>query len=73
MRLVSALRGFLTMSDYDDARDVATMDIVSRFSRGNVSVQNGQIFDERDMEVMSARGDHALAKLNRLARRSKRA
>ena len=71
MRIMSALRGWLTLSDYDAEREAATTDIVARFSRGNVSVQNGQILDDDDLRKLSIRGERSLAGLNRLARRQR--
>lgn len=55
-----------SLADYDAAKEQATVDVVARFSRGNVSVQNGQVLDEADLRKVSTEGDQALAKLDRL-------
>lgn len=66
---MSAIREFLdwiTLADYEQAKERNCVDIVARFSRGNVNVQDGQIIDEDDLRRMSARGDQALAHLGSL-------
>lgn len=73
MRVVSALKGWLNLADYNAEREEATTNIVARFSRGNVSVQNGQVMDEAGLKRLSECGDRDLAQLNRLARHSRKA
>jgi hypothetical protein len=66
---MSVLRTFLdwvTLADYEEAKERNCVDIVARFSRGNVNVQEGQIIDEADLRRLSARGDEAIAHLGSL-------
>lgn len=57
---------WLTMADYQVAKDKAALDVVKRYSRGNVSTQNGWLLDDEGLRALSAKGDRATAKLKRL-------
>ena len=59
--------GWLNLADYEAAKEKATKQIVARFARGNVAFQNGWVLDERAVVVLSARGDAAIAHLNKMA------
>lgn len=57
---------WLSLADYTDAKQRATEEIVARFSRGNVCVQNGSYLDSDKLSRLSERGDKAMARLRRL-------
>lgn len=63
MRALSNLIDWLTLADYDRAKEQATVDVVARYSRGNVNVQNGEMLDEKDIERLAMNADRALARL----------
>lgn len=52
---------------YDTAKKRETAKIVARYSRGNVSVQNGFILDEGALDNLRKRGDRAAKRLERKA------
>lgn len=52
---------------YESAKKRATLDVVSRYGRGNVSVQNGYILDKSQMKIQSKEADKALARMNKRA------
>jgi hypothetical protein len=56
---------WFTLADYEAEKTEATEQVVRRFTRGNVSVQNGWFLNERDLDELSNRGDKALARLNK--------
>jgi hypothetical protein len=66
MNAIKAFLNWLTLADYEQAKEMNCVNIVARFSRGNVNVQDGQIMDEKDLRLISARGDRALAHLGSL-------
>jgi hypothetical protein len=66
MGVIKALLGWASLADYDAAKERATLDVVSRFARGNTSVQSGQVLDEGDLRQISGDGDRALRSLDRL-------
>ena len=55
----------LTMSDYEEARDRATKQIVSRYSRGNVRAQGGKFIEELELRRMSKAADAAMERLKK--------
>ena len=63
-RLIS----WLTLSDYDEARNQATKRIVARYSRGNVTAQAGNLIEEADLRCMSERADASMVRLNKLVK-----
>jgi hypothetical protein len=66
MGLLQRILAWSSLEDYEAAKEQASIDVVARFSRGNVSVQNGQVMDDRELKVLSKRGDAAVASLDRL-------
>lgn len=51
---VHALRrlfDWLTLRDYEQADDAATVQVVKRYSRGNVNVQGGRFLSAAEMEA----------------------
>jgi len=57
---------WITLRDYDVAKDQATEAVVKRFSRGNTSVQNGWYMDQSKLDKLSAAGDKAVAYIQKL-------
>ncbi len=66
MGLLHKFLAWSSLEDYEVAKEQASIDVVARFSRGNVSVQNGQAMDDCELKALSERGDAALASLDRL-------
>ena len=64
-KLVRDIRGWMKLSDYEDAKKKATMDVVRRYARRNVLFQNGYVLDEEALRKLSAAGDRATARLER--------
>lgn len=65
----NALRRFynwLTLTDYENAKEEATLLVVKRLSRGNTSTQNGWFLDFAGLLKLSKAGDVALRKLKRI-------
>ena len=60
---VAKIVNWLTLRDYDAEVDAAHAAVVSRFARGNVTFQNGEIMDEAGLDLVRAAGDVALREL----------
>lgn len=60
------LYNWLTLHDYEMAKDESTDLIVKRLSRGNTSTQNGWYLDFIDLTKLSLAGDKAMRKLKRV-------
>ncbi len=56
---------WFSLADYEEASEQATQQIVKRYTRGNVSVQNGRYLNEKGLSDLSAQGDKAAARLSR--------
>lgn len=63
--LLRQLRSWLTMADYYEEMENATKQIATRYSRGNVSMQNGRYIDSDNLRELSLAGDRALARLKK--------
>ncbi|MDR3534145.1 MAG: hypothetical protein P4L90_26720 [Rhodopila sp.] len=59
------LLNWLHVRDYEDAKLRSATNIVSRYARGNVAVQNGWFLNRSDLDALSASGDRALASLKK--------
>lgn len=64
---LSRIRDWLTLADYELAKDRATRQVVGRYARGNISAQNGSYIDDRELAGLSALGDNASSKLKKSA------
>ena len=64
--LTSGVRGWLTLADYDNDKDEATLGVIKRFARRNILFQRGSILDDEALRKLSAAGDNAVAQLNKL-------
>jgi hypothetical protein len=51
---------WLTLHDYESAKDEGTDRIIKRYSRGNTSIQNGWYVTEDELKELSAKGDRAM-------------
>lgn len=67
--MLRRIRNWLSLADYEEAKDAATDQVITRFARGNVSIQNGSYLDDKKLEALSRRGDAALTKLSRLTKK----
>lgn len=64
---IGRLRAWLLFADYDAAKEAASLDTASRYSRGNIAVQNGRILDKRGLDKLSEDGDDAAEALKEKA------
>ncbi|MBF0166361.1 MAG: hypothetical protein HQL45_01920 [Alphaproteobacteria bacterium] len=67
VRAFQNVLAWLTLADYDSAKERATVDIVARLARRNVSFQNGSILNGAALRKLSEEGDAAMAHLRKLA------
>ncbi len=63
------LSAWFQIDDYSAAKEKATDEIIARYSRGNTLVQNGYYLDQRNLDSLSERGDHAMAQLDKIVHR----
>lgn len=68
--ILTPLFDWMTVRDYDKAKADALRRIVARFSRGNIKVQRGRYLDDRDFVSFVERGDAAMNRLERAAKRN---
>ncbi|HTT82743.1 MAG TPA: hypothetical protein VMF67_04635 [Rhizomicrobium sp.] len=61
--MLTKLRAWLSLADYDFASEHATEQIIKRYTRGNVSLQNGWYMNDEKLKSLSARGDKAADRL----------
>lgn len=64
------LRDWLTLRDYEAAKGKAEQQIIARFSRGNVSIQNGWFIDKDRLAQLSCDAEKAVVSLRKLVARS---
>lgn len=57
---------WVTLADYEQAKERATDEIIARYARGNVALQNGWYMDEAKLEKLSRDADRALARARQL-------
>ena len=60
------LYNWLTLADYDSAKERATLDVIKRHARGNVAFQSGDVMDSAALHELSVAGDKATASLKKL-------
>ncbi len=60
---IRRMYAWLTLADYDEASEAATELVIKRYTRGNVSLQNGWYLNERDLTKLSEQGDKAAARI----------
>lgn len=58
--MMKNLLDWLSLADYEKAKNDATNELVSRFCRRNVSIQNGWHIDSDDLKELSKEGDRAM-------------
>lgn len=56
---------WITLRDYEEAKEGAKRRAVSRFSRGNILIQNRRYLNEADAAKVVLRGDRDMAQLER--------
>lgn len=64
--MFARLRDWLALADYDAAKRNATDELIARFSRRNVSIQNGWHLDDDALRSLSVEGDRAMARISEL-------
>lgn len=64
--MFAKLRDWLALADYDAAKKNATDELIARFSRRNVSIQNGWHLDDEALHKLSVEGDRAIARISEL-------
>ena len=57
---------WFTLADYLDAKETATYDIIARYARGNIAIQNGAFLDKDKLDRLSKKGDEAMANLSKM-------
>jgi hypothetical protein len=65
MSIIRQLFDWLAVKDYTNAKQRAAVETAARYSRGNVSVQNGWFLDDAGLKELSAAGDRAIVRLQR--------
>lgn len=63
---VRAVYDWVTLRDYDLAKERATDEVVGRFSRGNTLAQDGASLEQQELENLSLKADEAMRKLEAL-------
>lgn len=58
---------WLSLADYDRAKDEATRSIVRRYTRGNIFLKNGLYLDRAGSDRLSAVADEAEVRLKKFA------
>lgn len=69
MTVIRTFFDWLSLHDYDKAKHAAERELVARFARGNVLLQLGHYITAEDASEITRRGDRAMDRLNRAARR----
>ena len=54
---------WLTLHEYEREKQEAFRDVVSRFTRGNIAIQEGRFLDSSELRELGAEGDAAAARL----------
>ena len=67
LRPVRELCGWLSLRDYEAAKEAATNEIISHLTRGSTVVQDGCVIDEEDLKELSSIGDRAMERIRRRA------
>jgi hypothetical protein len=62
---VRAVYDWVTLRDYEAAKERATDEIVERISRGNTLAQDGASMEQQELNSLSSAADAAMLKLGR--------
>jgi hypothetical protein len=65
MTAIRSLYEWVTLRDYEMAKELATDEVVERLSRGNTLAQNGSSMEVSDLNLMSEAADVAMKKIER--------
>lgn len=57
------LTDWLNLADLDKARNAASLQIITRYARGNTSIQDGRSMNKCDLARLSALADEAMYRL----------
>lgn len=63
--MVREALGWFQLADYDRAKHQAELDILSRYTRGNVLTQNGSVLDDPELRELSRAGDEAIESIEK--------
>lgn len=63
--MLSKLIDRVVLSGYELAKQIATMDIIARFSRGNTAAQNGHLLDAPEIDELRASSAKAMKRLSK--------
>lgn len=62
---IRAIYDWVTLRDYENAKERATDDIVERISRGNTLAQDGSSLERQDLNRISVAADSAMTKIEK--------
>lgn len=65
MATLRAIYEWVTLRDYEAAKERATDEVVERLSRGNTLAQDGSSMEEPELTRMSVAADIAMKKIER--------
>lgn len=63
LKALRDIQDWLSLADYEKAKNRASLRIVSRLGRRNVTVQKGGLLTDSALKKLSAKGDKAVARL----------
>jgi hypothetical protein len=58
---------WLTLRDYEREKEAAFRGVVSRFTRGNIAIQDGRFLTASELAELGRAGDIAAAELRQLS------
>jgi hypothetical protein len=62
---IRALCDWVTLRDYDRAKDRAAEEIEQQISRGNTLAQNGSCLEQPELDKVSMAADRAMVRIER--------
>jgi hypothetical protein len=62
-RTVISFYDWLTLRDYEEAKERATDQVVERLSRGNTLAQDGSAMERHELDCLSSAADAAMRKM----------
>ena len=63
MANIRSIYEWVTLRDYEAAKERATEEVVGRFSRGNTLAQDGSAMEQADLTRISIAADIAIGKI----------
>jgi hypothetical protein len=65
LQSICAIYDWVTLKDYERAKEHATNQVVERISRGNTLAQDGSSMERQDLDHLSNAADRAMEKMQR--------